>query len=316
MYTVFNPGIFSFLLVTLITPFVIFFFKKMNVIQPIRKELPPDHQQKKGTPLMVGIVFYIGVFVALFYSTSNFMLLLCAIFVAFGFIGFLDDSWKAVKKDPGGVSGKTKLIFQFIFTFIFLFFLIHYFEFDATIHITKEFSIIMPLFLYVPLISLFIVGSANAINFTDGMDGLLTNVAIPTFIFFFLTSSHIEIQILSIALVGCLLGFFIFNIYPAKGFMGDTGSLAIGGILVFFSVIEHVEILVPLLFIIYFAEQFSVIIQVYFYKMTGKRIFRMSPIHYHFSIKYGWSENKIVTIFGFISWLGCGLAYVYWYLFM
>jgi phospho-N-acetylmuramoyl-pentapeptide-transferase len=316
MYTLLTAGIFSFLIVALITPLIILLFKKMNVIQPIRKELPPDHQQKKGTPLMVGIVFYIGVMVALFYSSSGFMLLLCSIFVLFGFIGFLDDSWKAVKKDPGGVSGKTKLVFQFIFTFLFLFFLINYFEFDATIHITKELSIVLPLLLYVPIISLFIVGSANAINFTDGMDGLLANVAIPTFMFFFLTSSHIEIKILSIALVGCLLGFLIFNIYPAKGFMGDTGSLAIGGILAFFSVIEHVEILVPLLFIIYFAEQFSVIIQVYFYKMTGKRIFRMSPIHYHFSIKYGWSENKIVAIFGLISWLGCGIAYVYWYMFM
>jgi phospho-N-acetylmuramoyl-pentapeptide-transferase len=316
MYTGLNAGIFSFLLVTLITPIIIFLFKKMNIIQPIRKELPPDHQQKKGTPLMVGIVFYIGIIVALFYSSSNFMLLLCSIFFLFGFIGFLDDSWKAVKKDPGGVSGKTKLIFQFLFTFLVLFFLINYFEFDATIHITKELSIVLPLLLYVPFISLFIVGSANAINFTDGMDGLLANVSIPTFVFFFLTSEHIEIKILSISLIGCLLGFLIFNIYPAKGFMGDTGSLALGGILAFFSVIEHVEILVPLLFIIYFAEQFSVIIQVYFYKMTGKRIFKMSPIHFHFSIKYGWSENKIVAIFGFISWFGCILAYIYWYMFM
>lgn len=316
MFSMLKAGILSFVIVTLVTPFIIFLFKKFNITQPIREELPQDHQRKSGTPLMVGIVFCVGIVVAIALHTNSFMLLLATIFILFGSVGLLDDSWKAIKKDPGGVSGRTKLILQFFFTFFILFILLNYFNFDSTISITREISLSLPLFIYLPIITLFIVGSANAINFTDGMDGLLTIVSIPTFTFFFLTSEHIEIKVISIALIGCLLGFLIFNIYPAKAFMGDTGSLAIGGILSFFSVIEHVEILVPLLFIVFFAEQFSVIIQVYFYKTTGKRIFRMSPIHYHYGIKYGWSENKIVVLFGVVSWLGSVLSTLYWYWFM
>ncbi|WP_252504425.1 phospho-N-acetylmuramoyl-pentapeptide-transferase [Sporosarcina sp. Marseille-Q4943] len=316
MYHELYVGIISFLLVALITPIVIFLFKRFKFTQPIRRELPSDQQQKKGTPLAVGIVFYIGILVALYYQTSSLSLLLGTVFLLFGFVGFVDDFWKAVRKDPEGISGKSKLFFQFVFTFIILYLLVTYFNFNSVIIITKDFSFLLSLALYLPIVSLFIVGSANAVNFTDGMDGLLANVSIPTLTFFFLTSSYIEVKIISIALIGCLLGFLLFNLYPAKGFMGDTGSLALGGILAFFSVIEHVEILVPFLFIIYFAEAFSVIIQVRIYKWTRKRLFKTAPIHYHFRYKYGWSENKIVAVFGFISWLGCALSYLYWYEFM
>lgn len=312
----FYVGIISFLLVTLVTPIVIFLFKRLNFTQPIRKELPSDQQQKKGTPLAIGIVFYIGVLVALYFKTSSLMLLLCTVFLLFGLVGFLDDFWKAARKDPEGISSKSKLFFQFLFTFVILYLLITYFNFNSVIIITKDISFSLPMVFYLLIVTLFIVGSANAVNFTDGMDGLLANVSIPTLTFFFLTSNYIEVKIISIALIGCLLGFLLFNLYPAKGFMGDTGSLALGGLLAFLSVIEHVEILVPFLFIIYFAEIFSVIIQVRYYKLTRKRLFIMAPIHYHFRKKYRWSENKIVTIFGFISWLGCVLSYLYWYKFM
>jgi len=117
-------------------------------------------------------------------------------------------------------------------------------------------------------------------------------------------------------MIGCLLGFLIYNIFPAKAFMGDTGSLAIGGSLAFLAVIEEVEILIPVLFFIYFAEILSVILQVFIYKRTKKRIFKMTPIHYHFALKYKWSENTIVMVFGFISWVCTFACLVYWKLFL
>ena len=159
---------------------------------------------------------------------------------------------------------------------------------------------------------LFIVGSANAINFTDGLDGLLISVAIPTYFFFFIISDKIGVQTFSLVMIGCLLGLFLYNIYPARAFMGDTGSLAIGGSLAFMAIIEKVEILIPILFFIYLSEQLSVILQVWYYKKTKLRIFRMAPIHYHFSLKYGWSENKIVMIFGIISWVSTLICLLLW----
>ncbi|SFC25308.1 phospho-N-acetylmuramoyl-pentapeptide-transferase [Bacillus sp. 491mf] len=308
--------ILSFVLVVIATPFILFILKKINFTQPIRKELPSDHQKKKGTPLMLGIVFYIGVIICLYYNHSPLMILLCSTFILFGFIGFLDDFWKAYNQDPGGVSSKTKLILQFTFTSYILYTLIMNFDFEFKISLTQDNTLYLPSFVYIILITLFIVGTANAINFTDGMDGLLANVSIPSFLFFFLISEHQEIRIFSLVMIGCLIGFLIYNLYPAKGFMGDTGSLAIGGILTFFSVIEHVEILVPLLFIIYFAEQFSVIIQVYYFKTTGSRIFKMTPIHFHFALKYGWRENQIVSIFGLVSWITMLICFVYYKLFL
>jgi UDP-N-acetylmuramyl pentapeptide phosphotransferase/UDP-N-acetylglucosamine-1-phosphate transferase len=165
---------------------------------------------------------------------------------------------------------------------------------------------------YLAVMSLFIVGSANAINFTDGLDGLLIVVAIPTYFFFFVISDYPEVKLFCLTLIACLLGLLIYNIYPAKAFMGDTGSLAIGGSLAFLAMIEKVEILIPLLFLVYFAEQLSVILQVWYYKRTKLRIFRMAPIHYHYSLKYGWSENRIVLVFGLVSWMCCLLCLLLW----
>jgi UDP-N-acetylmuramyl pentapeptide phosphotransferase/UDP-N-acetylglucosamine-1-phosphate transferase len=127
-----------------------------------------------------------------------------------------------------------------------------------------------------------------------------------------MVSDSPEVQIFCLVMIGCLLGFLIYNIFPAKAFMGDTGSLAIGGSLSFLAVMEKVEILIPVLFFIYFAEQLSVILQVSSFKLTNKRIFKMTPIHYHFGLKYGWSETTIVAVFGFISWLCVFICLAYW----
>ncbi|MBY6037631.1 phospho-N-acetylmuramoyl-pentapeptide-transferase [Fictibacillus nanhaiensis] len=311
-----KPALITFLLTVLITPVLIFTLKRLKLTQPIRVELPADHQKKKGTPLMAGSVFFVGITVALFYSISPVMLFLVSTFVLFSFIGFLDDFWKASKQDPGGVSGKTKLIFQFTFTILLLYIGIDLFNIDTSIRVTDSFDIVLPYIPYLVIITLFIVGTANAINFTDGMDGLLGMVAIPTYFFFFVISENMEVKAFCLVMIATILGFLIYNLYPAKAFMGDTGSLAIGGTLSFLAIIENVEILIPILFIIYLAEQLSVIIQVAYFKRTKKKLFRFTPIHYHYGIKYGWSENMIVTIFAMVSWAACGICLIYFEMFM
>ncbi|MFD3446237.1 phospho-N-acetylmuramoyl-pentapeptide-transferase [Microbacteriaceae bacterium 4G12] len=308
--------LFSFGTVSLLTPLLIRFLKAYNLTQPIRVELPPDHQAKKGTPLMTGLIFVVSVLIACLFIQSPMMYFLSMIFIGFGLIGFLDDFKKAYFQDPQGASSRTKLLLQFFVAGAVLFYLLHTNILLAEIPLFQDFSLQIPIYIYISIVLLFVVGSANAINFTDGLDGLLSVIAIPSFFFFFLISDHLEVKVFCFAMIGGLLAFLIYNAYPAKAFMGDTGSLAIGGILSFLVVIEHVEVLAPLLFLIYFAEQISVILQVAFFKMTGKRIFRMSPIHYHFALKYDWSENQIVIRFGFIAWVGTLLAWLYWYYFL
>ncbi|KAA0563453.1 phospho-N-acetylmuramoyl-pentapeptide-transferase [Bacillus sp. CH30_1T] len=306
------PAIIAFILVSVLSPLFIELLRKLKLLQPIRKELPSNHQIKKGTPLMFGIILFIGIIVSLFFSPTPLMYFLAITYILFSFIGFLDDFWKASRQDPGGVSSRTKLIFQFLFTGALLFYLMSELGIDSTIGIYQNLSLNLPIVVYFIVITLFIVGSANAINFTDGLDGLLGVVAIPTYFFFFMISDKSEVQLFCLIMIGCLLGFLIYNIFPARAFMGDTGSLAIGGSLSFLAIIEKVEILIPVLFFIYFAEQLSVILQVASFKSTGKRIFRMTPIHYHYGLKYGWGETNIVTAFGFVSWICTFICYAYW----
>lgn len=306
------PAIIAFLLVSVLSPLFIALLRKLKLLQPIRKELPSNHQIKKGTPLMFGIILFIGIIVSLFFSPTPLMYFLAVTYILFSFIGFLDDFWKASRQDPGGVSSRTKLIFQFLFTGALLFYLMNELEIDSTIGIYQNLSLNLPIVVYFIVIMFFIVASANAINFTDGLDGLLGVVAIPTYFFFFMISDKAEVQLFCLIMIGCLLGFLIYNIFPARAFMGDTGSLAIGGSLSFLAIIEKVEILIPVLFFIYFAEQLSVILQVASFKSTGKRIFRMTPIHYHYGLKYGWGETTIVTAFGFVSWICTFICFAYW----
>ncbi|WP_214630655.1 phospho-N-acetylmuramoyl-pentapeptide-transferase [Paenibacillus agaridevorans] len=312
MFEMLGISALSFLLVVLITPILIRGLRVLNLTQPIRSELPPDHHAKKGTPLMAGLILFIGVAASLQFYPEPLMIFLCVTFLLFSSIGFMDDLKKAVWQNPSGISGRTKLVLQFAFTATLLIGLFHSFSLKSHISLFGGFQLHLPVYIYILIMLLFVVGSANAINFTDGLDGLLINVAIPTYFFFFLISDKPEVQIFAIIMIGCLLGLFLYNIYPARAFMGDTGSLAIGGSLSILAVIEKVEILIPILFSVYLAEQISVILQVWYFKRTKLRLFRMTPIHFHFSLKYGWSENKIVMVFGFISWASALLCWLIW----
>ncbi|GAA3400991.1 phospho-N-acetylmuramoyl-pentapeptide-transferase [Paenibacillus hodogayensis] len=302
----------SFAAVALLTPVLIRGLRTLNLTQPIRAEMPADHQAKKGTPLMAGLIFLIGVLMVGLLSPSPLTLYLCAVFVLFGIVGFLDDYKKAAFQDPRGASGKMKLALQFLFTFALIAVLFQLLPVSTDIVLFRDVRLELLPVVYLAVMSLFIVGSANAINFTDGLDGLLIVVAIPTYFFFFVISDHPEVRLFCLTMIACLLGLLIYNIYPAKAFMGDTGSLAIGGSLAFLAMIEKVELLIPLLFLVYFAEQLSVILQVWYYKRTKLRIFRMAPIHYHYSLKYGWSENRIVILFGLVSWGCCLICLLLW----
>jgi UDP-N-acetylmuramyl pentapeptide phosphotransferase/UDP-N-acetylglucosamine-1-phosphate transferase len=174
------PALIAFVVVTILSPLLIAVLRRLHLIQPIRKELPKGHQLKKGTPLMFGIILFVGIIISLLFSPTPLMYFLCVTYILFSFIGFLDDFWKASRQDPGGVSGKTKLILQFTFTGTLLFHVINELGVDTSISIYKNISLDLPMMLYVIVITLFVVGSANAINFTDGSDGLLGVVAIPT----------------------------------------------------------------------------------------------------------------------------------------
>lgn len=302
----------SFASVALLTPFLIHGLRTLRLTQPIRAEMPADHQAKRGTPLMAGLILLIGVLMVGLFSPNPLGLYLCAVFLLFGVVGFLDDYKKAAFQDPRGASGKLKLMLQFLFTAALIVILYRIVPFDTSIAIFGDMRLELSPVVYLAAMSLFIVGSANAINFTDGLDGLLIVVAIPTYFFFFVITSYPEVKLFCLTMIACLLGLLIYNMYPAKAFMGDTGSLAIGGSLSFLAMLEKVELLIPLLFFVYFAEQLSVILQVWYFKRTKLRLFRMAPIHYHYSLKYGWSENRIVLVFGLVSWMCCLLSLLLW----
>ena len=306
------PALYAFVLTLAFIPIQTRLAKAYGVVQPIRKELPADQQKKRGTPLMGGLIFLIGALISAVLHQSFVSIFLSVFFLLFALIGFSDDFKKAFTKSPDGISAKTKLMWQTIVTAGALYYLLYHMSVEPVLQITKGIQFAIPTVVFVVGVGLIVIGSTNAINFTDGLDGLLSVCAIPTYFFFFVISPSEAIKGFSLVMIACLLAFLFYNRFPAKIIMGDTGSMAIGGTLALLAVINHVLILLPILFLVYFAEILSVVIQVSYYKRTGKRVFRMSPIHYHFSLKYGWNENTIVTVFGAVSWI-CSLACIGYY---
>ncbi|MCS7458687.1 phospho-N-acetylmuramoyl-pentapeptide-transferase [Paenibacillus doosanensis] len=302
----------TFVIVAALCPVLIRGLRTLRLTQPIRSQLPADHQAKRGTPLMAGIILMIGNVVLLATHPGDLIIFLSSVYLLFSIIGCIDDMKKAVLQDPGGISGSAKLLLQSAAAAAMLYYYSQLTPLDTTVRLLFSSGLELPPILYIAVIMLFIIGTANAVNFTDGLDGLLIFSSIPTYFFFFAISSSWEVQLFCIAMIAGLLGLLIYNMYPAKAFMGDTGSLAIGGSLSFLAVIEKVEILVPILFFVYFAEQLSVILQVWYYKKTRLRLFKMTPVHYHYSLKYGWSETKIVWIFGGVSALCSLISWLLW----
>lgn len=301
-------------IVSVILGFVILpILRRMKFGQSIREEGPETHQKKAGTPTMGGLIFISSIIIstlALSYiygvlTTQTIVLLL--VLVGFGVIGFLDDFIIVVQKKNQGLTSLQKLIGQIIVA-VSAFFLLKLGPYDTTVTLPfTEFKIELGIF-YVAFLVFWLVGFSNAVNLSDGLDGLVAGTSSIAFTAFGVLAlsnnqlAQLDIALFAFVVTGAMLGFLIFNLKPAQVFMGDTGSLALGGALAMISVLIKQEILLVVIGIVYVVETLSVIIQVISFKTTGKRVFKMSPIHHHFELS-GWSEWKIVIVFWGVAFL-------------
>lgn len=305
----------AFLLTVILMPLFIPLLRRMKFGQSIREEGPESHMKKTGTPTMGGLVYLIAIIVtvllvALFTEglTANILILLLVLF-GFGLIGFLDDFIKVVLKRNLGLTSLQKLIAQIVIAVI-SFLLLNGTEFDTSVSIPFTDAAIELSFVYVLFIIFWLVGFSNAVNLTDGLDGLVAGTASIAFGAFGVLAIHQDenaVALFTFSVAGALLGFLVFNKYPAKVFMGDTGSLALGGALAMVSILLKHELLLLLIGLVFVIETLSVILQVGSFKLRKKRIFKMSPIHHHFELS-GWSEWKVVTVFWLVGLIAALIA--------
>lgn len=290
----------SFFISIIVGPYFIRLLRKFQFGQSIREEGPESHKKKSGTPTLGGIIFLIALTVStlIVAGPTSEILLLLFITLGNGAIGFLDDFIKIAFKRNLGLTSKQKLLLQMVISIIFLICLSKQ-GVDTNLYLPgTEISINLHWCYYV-FIMFLVVGTSNATNLTDGLDGLLTGTSILSLGAFTTIAMMVgsqNISLFSIAMVGGLLGFLIFNKYPAKVFMGDTGSLAIGGALVGIAVLLKMEVMLAIIGGVYVIETLSVIIQVLSFKIRKKRIFKMSPLHHHFELS-NFSETQVVKGF-------------------
>ena len=295
-------------------PVLIPFLKKLKFGQQVRDDGPQAHLKKAGTPTMGGLAFLASVIVTSLIFVGKYPRIVPVLFltVGFGIVGFLDDYIKIVMKRSEGLNPVQKLLGQLVITGIFCVYMIKYSGLGTVIHI-PFLGIDWDMgWLYVPMLFLTVLGTDNGVNFTDGLDGLCTSVTILVATFFTVVAMGEESGIAPVtaAVVGALLGFLLFNVYPAKVFMGDTGSLALGGFVSATALMLQQPLLILLVGFIYLAEVISVMIQVTYFKKThGKRFFRMAPIHHHFELG-GWSETRVVAVFSIVTTILCLIAYL------
>ncbi len=279
---------------------------KMKVKQSIRREGPEAHLKKAGTPTMGGLIFIAAALICCIFLMDKQPLLWVWLFsfLSFGLIGFLDDFAKLRHHQNLGLNGKQKLVAQFAAVGILLFLNEILTHRGTCIDISATAGLELGWFYY-PLIAVFVVGMVNAVNLTDGLDGLAAGCSFFTFagyalIGFIFLGAHItdfaQLPYIALIMAGCCLGFLFFNHYPAKVFMGDTGSMALGGAVTGLAVTCRLELVLLGLGLVYLIEALSVMLQVVCFKLTGKRIFRMSPLHHHFE-QLGWKETKVTAMF-------------------
>jgi len=286
---------------------------KLKFGQNIRKEGPKSHQKKSGTPTMGGLIFFISVAATILIMGHKFMdkeMIILYSFLAFGFIGFLDDMLKIIYKNNLGLKAWQKMTLLILFSLALAWYGHNYIGTKILIpFVNRDFDLA---WLYMPFVVFYYAAVTNAVNLTDGIDGLATSVTVIVLTFFAIIgfrTGNSEVAIFAIALAGALLGFLKYNAFPAKIFMGDTGSLALGGAIGTIALMLRMEIFVIIVGGIYVIETLSVIIQVTSFKLTGKRVFKMSPIHHHFE-HLGWSEVKIVTVFSSVTAILCIIGFI------
>ena len=307
----------AFFLTVLMLPRLIKYLHVLKFGQAIREEGPQSHMHKKGTPTMGGISFIVSIvislIVAIILDSGNIQYYILFIYttISFSIIGYIDDMLIVVKKKNDGLAPRKKLMLQILFSVIFYILVTFIYKDINYIHIPGfdyKFNIS---YLYLIFLVFWQTGFSNAVNLTDGLDGLATSVTIittSTFALLAFKESNFPVLVFCLTIVGALLGFLLFNRKPAKIFMGDTGSLALGGILAAISVILHKEIAFLFIGLVYILETLSVIIQVAYFKKTGKRIFKMSPLHHHFELS-GYGEVKTVYIFVTIAVVSSAIGY-------
>ncbi|MCM3759348.1 phospho-N-acetylmuramoyl-pentapeptide-transferase [Alkalihalobacillus oceani] len=298
----------SFVIAVILSPLFIPFLRRLKFGQSIREEGPKSHQKKSGTPTMGGIVIVLSIlFASLFISLrflafSQEIALLLLVTVGFGLVGFLDDYIKVVKKRNLGLTSKQKLAGQLLIAILFYFGL-RQMGLSTEVAIPATSLSLDFGWFYLPLVIVMLVGASNAVNLTDGLDGLLAGTGAVAFGAFAVLAWNLElidVSIFSAAVVGAVLGFLVFNAHPAKVFMGDTGSLALGGALAAIAIMTKLEILLIIIGGVFVIETLSVIIQVISFKTRGKRVFKMSPLHHHYELS-GWSEWRVVVTFWFVG---------------
>lgn len=311
--------IIAFAISAILCPIVIPFLHRLKFGQQVREDGPQAHLKKQGTPTMGGLMILTSIVITSLFYIREYPKIIPVLFVTvgFGIIGFLDDYIKIVMKRSEGLNPVQKLIGQFVITGVFVYYLMNSGEVGTAVLIpfTGGFDggYFWNLgFLFIPFVFFVILGTDNGVNFTDGLDGLCTSVTIlvATFMTIVALGENSGISPITGAVVGSLLGFLLFNVYPAKVFMGDTGSLALGGFVASSAFMMQMPLFIPLVGLIYLVEVLSVIMQVSYFKMTGgKRIFKMAPIHHHFEL-CGWSETRVVAVFSIVTAILCLIAYL------
>ena len=308
----------SFIATVVLSLIIVPILRRLKVGQIERKEGPESHLKKQGTPTMGGIIMIIvlivvGIFLYIDFSkdqqdVANAILPLIGVSVGFGLIGFIDDSKKLFFKNTKGLSPRAKMLGLLIVAVAYTIVLTQVFKIGTDIFIpfVKEY-ITLPIWVYIPFAVLVMLATTNAINLTDGIDGLSTSVT--TIIITCLTVISVliglkEVTAVGAILIGTCLGFLLFNLHPAKVMMGDTGSLMLGGSIAGISLYLKMPLLLLIIAIIPIIETLSVMIQVAYFKKTGNRVFKMTPIHHHFELS-GWKENKIVSVFSLITLVFC-----------
>ncbi len=307
------PVIISFVICVILGPIVIPFLKRLKVGQTVREDGPQSHLKKNGTPTMGGIVILFGIAGTSLLYARDYPKIIPVLFLTLGFglVGFLDDYIKVVLKRSMGLSPLQKMFLQLVVTGIYAYYLKHFTGMSLAMKIPfmdnkwLDFGIFN-----IPVLFFIVIATVNGTNFTDGLDGLAGSVTVIVATFFTVVAVGTKsgIEPVTCAVVGALLGFLLFNVHPASVFMGDTGSLALGGFVAASAYALKLPLFIPIVGFVYLIEVVSVILQVSFYKFTGgKRIFRMAPLHHHFELG-GWSESKVVAVFSIMTAILCLIA--------
>ena len=288
-----------------IGPVLIPALQRLKFGQSVRDDGPERHLKKQGTPTMGGVMFFFSLILGTIFLAGDvhmtYFLLVCAL--GFGLIGFIDDYIKIVKKRSLGLTAKQKIVGQLALSVLIGFVAVHMLQVSTEVIIpvlgwSVDFGI-----LYIPFLIFLLVGTTNAVNLTDGLDGLASGVTLIVALGYTLIGvlqGQTAVVVFGAALVGSCMGFLVFNHHPAKIFMGDTGSLLLGGAVAGLAIMTKTELLLPLIGIVYVSEVVSDIIQVGVYKWKKVRVFKMAPLHHHFEL-CGWSETKVVRVFWAVS---------------